>query len=135
MTDAEYEAQKTRVEALIHKWHEILGLYHWRFRHEFYRQDFPAPEAAAQTTVRWDYGFARFDWNLPDFAGMDDDECEHAVVHEYMHVLVNEMRPCNQKVWERCHEERVVTNLALAARWALEAGQQQSPADALRWNG
>jgi hypothetical protein len=46
---------------------------------------------------------------------LDEYELEKAIVHEFMHILVNEMRAGGID-----HEERVVTGLANAALW-LEA--------------
>lgn len=68
-----------------------------------------------RTYVDWRYGTATIYFNLPGFVGLDDEEVELAVLHELVHILVNEMRE-----GERHHEERVVTGLTKAFLWVRE---------------
>jgi len=68
----------------------------------------------------WRYLSASIAVNVKAVARLDDDELERAVVHELIHVLVNEMREPGID-----HEERVVTMLSKAFFWTRANAVEQ----------
>ncbi len=126
MNDAEYEAQKDRIEALREKWVKPLGLGWWRIVIDYVRQGWPRTEEQEATSsypimecaVRWEYLQAMIKVNVPELVDMDDDRLEECFVHELCHIFVNELREVSpdHDGWIK-HEERVVTHLAHAFLW------------------
>lgn len=103
------------LKGFVSKWDEILGLevsgwhigitYSW---HPPIASDPDAPKfGSASSNVDWEYLHGRISFFLPCLLDTPEDELEEIVVHEYMHLMVNEMRETNVK-----HEERVVSGLA-----------------------
>lgn len=70
---------------------------------------------AANARADWRYGKAWIEVNLRVINAMEKSEIEEAVVHELVHVLVNEMRE-----GEIHHEERVVTQLTKGIFWTVD---------------
>lgn len=121
MTDAEYAQQKARVEALIEKWAAPLGILWWDVDYHWHRlKDEDSPGCAASATTQWQYIQARVNWYLPTIADLSDKDLERAVVHEHLHILVDEMAPEGSMT---PGEERVCSALAKAFVWTYEAGQ------------
>jgi hypothetical protein len=119
------------IRAAFEKWVTRLGLGWWRVDVVYYddpteivsrfREDGGGQRIiAAHVTADWRYAEACISVNLPAWVEMSEDQIERAVVHELMHVLVNEMRE-----GEMHHEERVVTQLTKAVFWvaAAESGE------------
>lgn len=110
-------------------WIKALGLAWWDIKIEWYTDPaeivrvFGTPGetkmVACFCTALWEYGEARIEVNVSAFDGKTREEVDRIVVHELMHILVNEMREKGIK-----HEERVVTNLTKAFFWALEATER-----------
>jgi hypothetical protein len=67
---------------------------------------------AAKVHADWKYGVAHVYINLPAFKELKRWKVERIIVHELVHILVNEMREEGID-----HEERVVTGLAKAFIW------------------
>lgn len=122
MTDKLQET-KERIAELAKTWTQRLGLGWWRV--DFIFRDDPQTIldnfgndrdeiTLARTYVSWMYAQAKVDINLPAWSELDDEEKERAIVHELIHILVNEMRE-----GELHHEERVVTGLTKAIFWTL----------------
>jgi len=137
VNDAEKNAQKRRLRPLIKKWRSALGLHHWDIDHDFYEGAIPDSngdaaftDALATTTSRWQYLTAVIRWRIDLMAETKDDELERAVVHEYCHVLVNEMRTMREDgregrmadAYDTQHEERVCSELTQAFLWTYQAG-------------
>lgn len=131
MNDAEYEAEKARIEALVNEWEPILGLRWWSMVHEYCREGLsaefgegnpPTPQTVAQTKAKWHYLQGHICFNVPLAAEMTDDELRRTVIHESTHVLVNELRD-EVDDWLK-HEERVCSTLTSAILWAYEAGRK-----------
>ena len=106
------------------RWIHRLGLAWWTIEVIYY--DDPAEIVKrfrndgdilvlARTFTEWKYGTATIWITLPAWDQVEDDDIEVPVVHELMHVLVNEMRE-----GELHHEERVVTQLTKALFWAID---------------
>lgn len=109
------------IKAMFSKWLKPLGLLWWKIDVRYYElpseviHRFGNEEEriiAARTFADWRYGEATIDINLLAFMDMTVEEIERAIVHECMHILVNEMRE-----GEIHHEERVVTTLTKAIFW------------------
>ncbi len=114
------------LKAAFATWIERLGLGWWDIQIHYYdnpgeivrlfRQVDNGGIVPAFVDANGMYGAAKISVNLPAFEGMEPDEIERIVVHELMHILVNEMRE-----GELHHEERVVTQLTKAIFWVVAA--------------
>ena len=130
MNDAEYEAQKERVQALFSKWVKPLGLGWWTITTEWDRQ-FKNSEPKStpygknekncpmDCSASWKYGTALIVCYLPAITTLTDTELEWAVVHELMHIMVNECRVGGDDWLD--HEERVCSTLAKAFLWLRDS--------------
>lgn len=126
MTDAEFAAQKARVQALADRWIGPLGLKWWNVtinhnRYGFNRTDAQVAEdtrTIMTCSVMWQYLKATITVNTPELEELDDDRLEEIFVHELAHIFVHEMRDLdrNDPGWLN-HEERVVTQLGRAFQW------------------
>jgi len=113
---------KRVIKKYIHQWMNMLGLGWWNVTVNYYDdpatiiQLFASAESdgivIAKVSADWKYGSATLSINLPAFEGRTEDDIERIVVHELVHILVNEMRE-----GEIHHEERVVTGLTKAFLW------------------
>lgn len=126
MDDAEYEGLKGRVLALCEYWQKRLGLKWWdidqtfvRDASEFSTDGAPTPETAANCFAEWRYLRARVSFNMHKIYTheLPDEKLEEVVVHEFCHVLVNEMRGAD---FDIAHEERVCTTLSKAFIWTRD---------------
>jgi hypothetical protein len=118
VNDREYARARRRVERIFHRWRADLGLRWWSVRLEFERERHPRDSTETcvlgETTANWKYMNARIVFFLPEIAAMDDADLERSVVHELVHVLVNEMTERDE---DDAHQERVVTTLTDAFIW------------------
>lgn len=123
MTDKEFEALKKRIDKYCKKWRAMLGLKWWRIKYVWDReskgQDTGTSQyqEAASTSVQWPYLDATITFNMPCLISETDEELEDSILHEHIHVLVNEMRNFDDGV---CHEERVVSTLTNAFLWTYD---------------
>ena len=126
------KATVKRIKRALAKWMKPLGVEWWVVTVEC----FDDPEdiirhfktdadhiVQAVTFVDWKYGTATILFNVPAFTDKSDDEIERIVVHELLHILVNEMRE-----GEIHHEERVVSQLTKAVFWITDAGMRSGKA-------
>lgn len=133
MTDAEYEAQKARITALIDRWLYPMGLGYWKLTFQYERKGLrPTDNDAAQNwqpmmdvASKWQYLSADIRIGLPDIQDISDDDLENHFVHELSHVLVNEMRE-GEKGECSLHEERVCSMLANAFLWVRAAALKEA---------
>lgn len=125
VTDAEYEQQKARVQALADKWIGPLGLKWWKIRIDYSRERLPVKDdgnttedtfCAMQVQASWKYLRAVITVSVPAIADIGDEELEWVFVHECAHVLLNEMRWADQADWLD-HEERCASQLANSFLW------------------
>lgn len=136
MTDAEFEAQRERIRPITEKWRERMRLQGWYFHFIYDRaelreendDDMIARNVAGRAKVNWPYLSASISFSLPLVQGMDDDEVEKLVVHEFGHVLVREMRDDKDNL---DHEERVVTTIERAFRECWQSGVEEGKRQAL----
>ncbi len=114
-------SKKKLIRRYIKRWRTILGLYQWKIK-TFYHKD---PEdilknfdtgkrsmSSAMVNADWKYRSANIHFNMLNVNELPPAEIEETVVHELVHVLVNEMREDGIH-----HEERVVTDLTAAFLW------------------
>ena len=131
MTDAEHEQLQSRIQTIADAWQKPLGLRWWHISFYYHRDsaafhescpDDISLESMAYTSASWAYLDAAVHFNLPLLTHSDDTELEEMVVHEYMHIIVHEMRAgtrCDCE-YDIRHEERVCTMLARAFVWTKE---------------
>ena len=121
MNDKERATQRKRIRTLRDRWHAYLGLQPWEITYVYTDGDFES-NVLATTKVEGQYLRAGIDWNLRSAEQQSDAELEFAVVHELMHVMVNDLRRFRSDgkteaildEVERFNEERVCTALARA---------------------
>lgn len=109
LTDAQVRQQERRIRAFFKKWRDRLWLHEWHVDLLYFNGPISEEHfsACAVTDVRWEYRDATIKWNLEAVATLSDEKLEWVLVHEAMHILVNEMRESGIK-----HEERVCSSLA-----------------------
>lgn len=117
---------ESRIKGYLIKWIEPLGLrwwdietvYHYEPEADYFKED--GSRLLAKTTVQWEYAQAIINFNLTAWRGLSEREIERNVIHELVHILVNEMRE-----GELHHEERVVTGLTRAFLWVYEVFRKE----------
>lgn len=122
------------IKAAFDKWIVRLGLAWWDIEIVYYddpmeiinrfRQIETGEMVPATVTAQWMYADAKISINLPTFEYIEDDKIERVVVHELVHILVNEMRE-----EDICHEERVVSTLTKAFFWVDEFAREAGSAE------
>lgn len=117
MTDKEFTTQKRRVETLIKKWKDNLGLGWWNitwvWEREHDDEDTKNSHTAGRCQTQWEYKNAVVTFYLPSVAELDAHGLERIFVHECMHILVSPMakKGADEK------EELTATMLADAFLW------------------
>jgi hypothetical protein len=109
LTDHDYEMQKIRIKGLVEKWVGLLDIRHWSIEVIYSRSPIECEEGwicQPQTLTQWCYLASRMTFNLPAVSDISDRVLSSTILHELLHMLVNEMREEGIK-----HEERVVTQL------------------------
>jgi len=124
MTDKEFNVLKGKIDRIVKWWIKQSGLGWWRVAVEYEREDKELDATgkyalAAETTAKWQYLDATIIFNMRALTERSLDDLEGTIVHELMHIFVNEMR-------ERglLHEERVATSLAKGFIWIRDAGKE-----------
>ncbi len=123
MDDKTFRKEKRRVEGFLRKWLKPLGLLWWNIEVEYDRTadlSVTAPEGrsvAAKCKVDWQYKQATITFNVPEIGELNDGGLERVVVHELMHIFLNEMRSYDT---DSDHEERVASDLASAFLWVRD---------------
>lgn len=111
-------AAKEVIESFVSLWIGRLGLEHWALKQQFHTGLRPdSPDTAACTYSDWKYKHATVEFYLGVMASMGAEEQELVVVHELLHVILNEIHGAtdeNRSEDDRAHEERVVTELTQA---------------------
>ena len=132
MTDKQFRDLKGAIEVFCERWRSRLGLHWWKISYTFDRtgEDFASAEdssdgvtrirASAKTSVRWPYLIATVAFNMPALAVLSLGDVEELLLHEHVHILVNEMREDGVD-----HEERVVTMLTSAFLWTRDDALQE----------
>ena len=109
MNDAAFETQKERIRLLFAKWTKILDISHrYLMVYDWLRTPIKDHERAVMVVhASWKYLDAHVEINCERAEFLDDARLERVVVHECMHILLNEMREDDID-----HEERVCSEMA-----------------------
>ncbi len=128
MNDAEFDAQRVRLQALSEKWIKPLGLGWYALDFVYARDNYKPPgttakeDSLAYCSTDWRYGHAAITWNMVEVIEQDENKLEVAFVHELMHVFLNEMRwTANNDSDSLDHEERVASTLTKAFLWLRDS--------------
>jgi hypothetical protein len=125
VNDAEYAAQKERIQTVLDKWTRQLGLRWWDIEYEFHREGLQPDDhrevdsdsvCLAKTVVQWQYATATIKLNVQALADIDDASLDKTILHECQHIFLHEMRWFDESDGI-FHEERVATNLTKAFLW------------------
>lgn len=125
MNDKDFKAQQKRVLAMCKFWRQETGLGYWKITYKWCRESIPDhEEAAGVCKCDWMYQHATIFFNLDQLKDMDDEDAEKIVIHEHMHIFLNETRYFNEENGIK-HEERVASALTSAFWWVRKAGQKE----------
>jgi predicted SprT family Zn-dependent metalloprotease len=119
---------KTRqVRKLLHEyikwWVHWTGLGFWNIQVEFKYSIKKRPNGqwlCGITTVDWRYLTTNIVFYPKAMRHLKPDEIEHVVIHELMHVFLNEVRESGID-----HEERVASMLQKAFSWVRGASREE----------
>lgn len=97
------------------KWKQYLFLGSWKI--DWNIRDYLSGEDSSYHIVgrcesKWQYFTASLDFSYVQMKDMPEDEIEKVVIHELLHVVLNEMREDGID-----HEERVTSHLAMIIDW------------------
>ena len=129
MNKKEKKQRIEQIKALFDKWIPRLGLkwfsieiIHYSKRKHYMQATEKGPNSVMVASCSWEYMRATIYVCIPNTEGMSDRKLEWTVVHELMHVFLNEMRGANKNVDAEflAHEERVASMLADAVIWTTE---------------
>jgi len=99
----------------VKKWKTNLYLNTWHidFNIRDYLENDPGDFSTAATcNADWKYFYAVLNFSYSKMREMEETEIEKIVIHEMLHVVVNEMREDGID-----HEERVVSHLTMICEW------------------
>lgn len=119
MTDKEFRDTKRRIMKIFDSWRLNMGLRHWEVTTEFVREP-QEDRVAGRAHVRWEYQLATLEFFCAELLPLSDRNLEEIIVHEMVHILVNEMREFakdTESAAQMKHEERVTTILTNALIW------------------
>jgi hypothetical protein len=136
MTDKEYNATRRRCLKLFDRWKNDVGLGPYEITYEFHREGIPdkgTPDVhTSLTTVMdveasWKYMRAKVRVDMPSACTLEVAELEQTIVHEFMHIVLSELKPERQSPSLHDHEEHVAEHLArrfVAFRQALDSSKK-----------
>lgn len=111
-----------KLKQLIRKyakwWIRWTGLGYWTINLDYedvVRMDHGGYDTCAVCECDWKYQQATITFGLDKLRGMKKDTIERTVLHELMHIFLNEMRADGID-----HEERTATQLAKAFIWVRD---------------
>lgn len=107
---------KDLIQAKATYWANVLGLGNWDMEFKLAKCDKECDAVAGEAKVQWQYQQAIITFYRKGLKGLDADGVEQIIVHELMHVFLNEMREEGID-----HEERVATMLSKAFLWVKGA--------------
>ncbi len=122
MKRRKFKAQVKRVKAVLDKWLAPLGLKWFLIDVLYYGRGEEFPKGSlvlARVVADWRYMTAQVRINAPLAAEYNDERLERMVVHELIHVILQEMQ---DTPGDQGHLERVVEMLTNAFRWVRQAG-------------
>lgn len=119
MNEADKKTKK-RIRRVLKKWLRPLGLLWWNVKISYVDTlgiGDRGSEVGARTYVDWRYAMAHIEFSLSTCRSVSDSDLDTMVLHELVHILVNEMQGDDS---DHDHEERVVTTLAKAFQWVRD---------------
>ncbi len=122
-----FKAQVKRIKAIFEKWMAPLGLKWFLVDVLYYDRgdEFPKDSTVmARVVADWRYMTAQVQVNVPLAAAYNDERLERMVVHELIHIIIQEMQ---DTPGDQAHVERVAEMLTNAFRWTREAGGHDAP--------
>lgn len=125
MTDKQYDQQKKRIEKYVNKWLQLFHLHNWKGRcvweRDSKKNNDGETEVLAHCFSDWKYLIYELTFFLSSFVHKSEKDVERIVVHEMLHIVINEMRENRHE-----NEERVVSTLTNIMEDVYEAGQKNS---------
>jgi hypothetical protein len=115
MTDRTIPQLKAVLKKYLKKWKNNLYLGMWQIDfniREYLKNEQGEFETAATCDANWQYFYASLNFSYAKMRELADIEIEKIVLHEMLHVVVNEMREDGID-----HEERVVSHLTMICEW------------------
>lgn len=102
---------KSLVRKQIKKWTPILGLKNWEIKVSYEDMDriVDGMSFLAETVCTWYTLRATIAIFLPAIKKLDKEEIELTVVHELVHIVLDEMSECDSK-----HDERACETISKA---------------------
>jgi len=113
LTDKDLTKYRKLALRFLNKWIKVLGLDRCQLTIDFSDEAKVSEDGMhviAETSASWQYNAALVIFYLANFDKIKPDRLEMAIIHELVHILVNEMRSYTASDGV-CHEERVVCGL------------------------
>lgn len=136
MTDSQFTQIRAHITSIFNQWRRLTGVSWdnitllWNREHFNPETDGHPSHCVATCAADWRYLDATITFSVPKLLDYfqpdpkrpsqlipkDPDEVRYIVIHELMHILLNELRVSNdsQAATQLSHEERVATRLARA---------------------
>ncbi len=114
MKERTVEQLRKTINKYVKKWKSnlFLGMWTINFRiRDYITDDGGSYRTCAECTSSWKYFTADIDFNYVQLKEMEDQEIEEVVIHELIHIVVNELREGGIE-----HEERIVSHLTMATK-------------------
>ncbi len=114
------------IKELINKhvtfWKGMLGLGMWNIDIYYDKVDFDTGSGyeVGRSSVNWKYLEASLTFHTNQMKDFDEEKIEKIVIHELMHVMLNEMRETGIE-----HEERVASMLQRAIWFVKDAENKE----------
>ena len=112
------EQTKKLINKYLKWWVKWTGLGYHRIVPKFVEHWEGGLTCDAMCDAKWQYLDHEITFNLTNMAKMTDEEIEITVVHELMHIFLNEMQSDSVDI---DHEERVASSLQKAFMWVKGA--------------
>lgn len=108
--------QRKLIRDSLSWWRDMLGLGY--FNIDIYFTDYfqSSGRVAARTVCDWRYQEAEITFSLSEIKDLDKESIDRVIVHELMHIFLDEMSSDSID-----HEERVATQLQKAFMWVKGA--------------
>jgi hypothetical protein len=113
LTEKNLEKYRRQALKFLSKWIKILGLDRCQLTIEFSDEAKMSEDGmhlVAETSASWQYNSAMIVFHVANFDKLKPNRLEMVVIHELVHILVNEMRSYTASDGTS-HEERVVCGL------------------------
>lgn len=124
-----FKREKKRCSRMIDQWLGPLAIAWWDIEVRYCQTSkqfrkatkVKSRNAAMNVVADWRYLTATIYVNTPLIVPFTDNEVARMWVHEFYHVVVNELRANDS---DRSHEERVVSTLTASAFWIKAAAER-----------